>query len=164
MQRCGDTNLLVISILPIYLKQRVIKPTLTKKQKELPIDIQQRLLNFQINSTLYKAMYLEISNWKKDAEIIKKLGEFPRIPLIVIGRDKDYNIKLGTKEGLPEWELRLLEEKWEELIKKQVNLSENSELILAKEATHSIHIDRPDIIIESITKVVNSLNSNDQHP
>ncbi|MFA1822916.1 hypothetical protein ACDX78_22660 [Virgibacillus oceani] len=97
-------------------------------------------------------MYSEINNWKKDADIIKALGLFPDIPLIVIGRDKEYNIKLGAMEGLPEWELRLLEEKWQELIINQANLSKNGELIFAKNSSHSIHIDRPDVIIESINK------------
>ncbi|MCH7321548.1 alpha/beta hydrolase [Solibacillus sp. MA9] len=134
--------------------REIINPTLTKKQKQLPFDIQQRLLNFQINPSLYKAMHSEISNWKKDADTIKNLGAFPNIPLIVIGRDKEHSIRLGTKDGLPESELRLFEEKWLELIMEQLNLTQNSKWVLAHEASHSIHIDRPDIIIESITWMV----------
>ncbi|MEK3981555.1 alpha/beta hydrolase [Psychrobacillus sp. FSL K6-2836] len=134
--------------------REIINPTLTEKQKKLPFFVQQRLINFQINPSLYKAMHSEISNWKQDADTIKNLGEFPNIPLIVIGRDKEHNIRLGTKDGLPEWELRLFEEKWQELIMNQVNLSQNSKLIIATEASHSIHIDRPDIIIQSITWMV----------
>ena len=99
-------------------------------------------------------MHSEISNWKKDADTIKNLGELPNVPLIVIGRDKEHHIRLGTEDGLPESELRLFEEKWQELIMNQVNLSQNSKLILAQEASHSIHIDRPDIIIESINSMV----------
>lgn len=134
--------------------REIISPTLTEKQKQLPFYVQQRLINFQITPSLYKAMHSEISNWKQDADTIKYLGEFPNVPLIVIGRDKEHNIRLGTEDGLPEWELRLFEEKWQELIMNQVNLSQNSKLIIANEASHSIHIDRPDIIIESITWMV----------
>ena len=134
--------------------REIINPTLTKKQKQLPFDVQQRLINFQINPSLYQAMQSEISNWKQDADTIKNLGEFPNVPLIVIGRDKEHNIRLGTEDGLPESELRLFEEKWLELIMNQVNLSQNSKLILAQGASHSIHIDRPDVIIESITWMV----------
>ncbi len=135
------------------LRER-INPTLSKKQKQLPFDLQQRLLNFQINPSLYKAMHSEISNWKKDADTIKNLGEFPNVPLIVIGRDKEHNIRLGIEDGLPESELRLFEEKWQDLIMNQINLSQNSKLIIAQEASHSIHIDRPYIIIESITWMI----------
>lgn len=139
--------------------REIINPTLTKKQKLLPFNIQQRLLDFQVNPTLYKAMHSEISNWKQDADTIKNLGEFPNAPLIVIGRDIEHNIKLGMEDGLPESELRIFEEKWQELIMNQVKLSENSKLILAHEASHSIHTDRPDIIIESITCMINNNSS-----
>ena len=127
---------------------------LTDKQKQLPLDIQQRLINFQTTPSVYRTMHSEISNWKEDADIIKDLGKFPDIPLIVIGRDKEYNVKLGIMDGLPKCELRLLEEKWLELITNQANLSNNSELIFAKGSSHSIYTDRPDIIIESINKIV----------
>ncbi len=107
---------------------------------------------------MFKAMNSEISNWKKDAEIIKELGLFPDIPLIVIGRDKEYCIGLGIKDGLPEWELRSLEDKWRKLIVDQANLSKNSVLVFAKESSHSIYVDRPDVIIESINKLVSKRN------
>ncbi|MFE6167865.1 alpha/beta hydrolase [Viridibacillus arvi] len=134
----------------------VIKPTLTEKQKLLPNDIQQRLINFQVNPPLYKAMHSEISNWKNDGDIIKNLVCYPDIPLIVICRDKEHNIQLGTMDGLPESELRLFEEKWQELIMNQVKLTSNSKFIIAKKASHSIHMDRPDIIVQSI-KEINSI-------
>jgi len=136
--------------------REIINPSLTDKQKSLPLYVQQLLINFQLYPSLYKAMYSEIYNWKKDAELIKNLGYFPDIPLIVIGRDKEYNIQLGISEGLPEWEMRLLEDKWEELIVNQAKLCKNSELIFARESTHSIYTDRPDIIIEAINKLVNN--------
>ncbi|MEO4054892.1 alpha/beta hydrolase [Solibacillus sp. CAU 1738] len=131
--------------------REIINPTLSIKQKQLPYDVQQRLLSFQTKPCLYESMHSEISCWKKDADLIKNLGEFPDVPLVVIGRDKEYAIRLGTEEGLPESELRLYEEKWQVLIMSQVNLSQNSKLIIAQEASHSIHLDRPDIIIEAIT-------------
>ncbi|MGX1433920.1 pimeloyl-ACP methyl ester carboxylesterase [Cytobacillus horneckiae] len=132
---------------------KIIKPTLTEKQKLFMKDIQQRLIDFQVNPSLYKAMHSEISNWKRDADIIKNLVEYPNIPLIVIGRDKEHCINLGVMDGLPEWELRVFEEKWQELIMYQANLTQNSNLIFAQNASHSIHFDRPDIIIESINKL-----------
>ncbi|MCF3942307.1 hypothetical protein [Oceanobacillus alkalisoli] len=86
--------------------------------------------------------------------MIKNLGKFPQIPLVVIGRDKEYNIRLGMMEGEPEAELRLLEEKWQELIKQQAKLSKNSELIFATTSSHMIHLDRPDVIIGAIHKLI----------
>ena len=151
VEKCGFYSLMNQDEL-----RETIHPILTKKQKQLPIDVQKRLIDFQINPSLYKAMQSEISNWKQDAETIENLGEFPNTPLIVIGRDKEHTIRVGTEDGLPESELRLFEEKWQELIMNQVELSQNSKLILAQEASHSIHLDRPDIIIESIRWLTNN--------
>jgi hypothetical protein len=74
--------------------------------------------------------------------------------LFVVGRDKDYCIELGVEEGLPEWELRVFEEKWQELIINQQKMSSDSELIFAKQAGHSIYLDRPDIVLSAINKMV----------
>ena len=97
IEKCGSYSLMDQEEL-----REIINPTLTKKQEQLPLDVQQRLINFQINPSLYKAMQSEISNWKQDAETIKNLGEFPNVPLIVIGRDKEHTIRMGTEDGLPE--------------------------------------------------------------
>lgn len=132
----------------------IVNPTLSEKLDLLPSEIQQRLLDFQIRPSLYKAMYSEISNWNEDAEKIKSLETTLNVPLIVIGRDTEFNIKLGTQNGLPEEELKTFEEKWQELIMRQRNLSSNSNLVFAERADHSIHISRPDIVIKSILEVV----------
>ena len=127
-----------------------LKPTLTKQQLQFPIDIQKRLLEFQVKPNLYKAMYMEISHWERDAETIKNLNTSRNLPLIVIGRDKAHCISLAVEEGLPEKEAELLENKWEELIEGQAYITKNSRLIFAKGSSHSIHLDRPDIILEAI--------------
>lgn len=134
--------------------RNIIKPVLTKKQKQLPNDLQQRIVDFQVNPSLYGAMYLEIKNWKDDAEIIKGLGFLKNVPLLIIGRDKDFNIRLGVEEGIPESEITLLEEKWHNLITDQANLSNESELIFAQNASHSIYLDRPEVIINSINNLM----------
>lgn len=135
--------------------RRILNPTLPDKLKSIPKEIQQRLLDFQISPSLYKAMYSEITNWKEDAENIKSLETTINVPLIVLGRDKEFSIKLGTQDGLPEEELRIFEEKWNELITRQVNLSNDSKIEFVRNASHSIHIDRPDIIIQYISEIVN---------
>jgi len=138
--------------------KELVNPSLTDKQMDLPLDVQQQLINFQVNPSLYKAMYLEISNWKMDADVIRNLEDLVEI---VIGRDKEYNIKLGTMDGFPEGEKRLLEDKWEELIMKQAQISKNNELIFAKESSHSIHIDRPDIIVTAIDNLIQNTSKAD---
>lgn len=133
--------------------REIINPMLTGKQKQFPADIQHRLMEFQVNPTLYKAMSSEITNWKLDAEKIKGLGSFPEVPLIIIGRDKDYCISLGVDEGLPKWELRMYEDKWKELIIEQANLTSNSHLHFAEQSGHLIYLDRPDVLIQCINEI-----------
>jgi pimeloyl-ACP methyl ester carboxylesterase len=84
--------------------KKIINPTLTRNQLNFPLEIQQRILDFQINPLMYKAMYLVVKNWKLDVQIVKTLNLFPNIPLMVIVRDKEYCIHLGVLEGLPEEE------------------------------------------------------------
>ncbi|MBN8191216.1 alpha/beta hydrolase [Bacillus sp. NTK074B] len=131
----------------------IIQPSLLEKHKHFPAEVQKKLIAFQIQPSLYKAMASEIQNWKKDAEIIKKLNEFPNLPLVVIGRDKEHTILSDTETYIPEWELRRFEEKWEELIIQQGSLSENGEVIFAEGSGHSIFLDRPDVIVESVLKL-----------
>ncbi|MGE6415580.1 alpha/beta fold hydrolase [Planococcus kocurii] len=137
---------------------RIIQPTLTENQKRLPLPVQERLIGFQQKPNLYKAMKSEVENWKADARMIKKLGHFPRTPLLVIGRDKEYVIQQGIEEGLPKSEIMLLEDTWEQLIKEQAKLSENSRLIFAEKSGHSVHLDRPDFIIAAIKEVTECIN------
>ncbi|PFG05304.1 alpha/beta fold hydrolase [Bacillus sp. es.034] len=132
----------------------ILKPSLTEKQHQFSKAIQQKLLDFQVSPFLYKAMASEIKEWTKDAEVIRSLGDFPGVPLIVIGRDKEFTIQSELGNGIPEWELRVFEEKWEELITNQSKLSLKGELVFASHSGHSVFLDRPDLIIESVHKMV----------
>ena len=134
--------------------RKVLYPTLPEKLQSLSNEMKQRLLDFQIRPSLYKAMYSEISNWKQDAEIIKSIGTTIDVPLIVLGRDMEYCIQLGTQSGQPKGEISIFEAKWQELIKRQAKLSNRSKIVFVKNASHSIHIDRPDMIIQSILEII----------
>lgn len=137
----------------------IIKPSLNEKHRQFPKAIQQKLLDFQANPLLYKAMASEIKEWTIDAEVIMSLGDFPDLPLIVIGRDKEYTIESESKNGIPEGELIEFEEKWEELITNQSILSIKGELILASNSGHSVFLDRPDLVIECVHNMVQRIDS-----
>lgn len=135
--------------------RKILKPTLPEKLQSLPNEMKQRLLDFQIRPSLYKAMYSEISNWKKDAEMIKTIRNTIHVPLIVLGRDMEYCIQVGTQSGLSKEEIGIFEAKWKELVKRQAKLSNMSKIVFVKNASHSIHTDRPDMVIQSILEIVN---------
>jgi pimeloyl-ACP methyl ester carboxylesterase len=131
-----------------------LNPSLDEKYEKFPVLIQKRLLEFQVSPDLYKAMASEIRLWKEDADKIKKLGEFPDIPLVVIGRDKEYSIEYEENERIPEWECIIFEKAWEELIIAQSKMSSRSKLIFASHSGHAVYLDRPDVVIESIHKLI----------
>ncbi|TAA66096.1 alpha/beta hydrolase [Planococcus salinarum] len=139
---------------------KIVQPILTENQKKLPLPVQERLIKFQQKPDLYKAMKSEAENWKADAKIIKELGPFPDTPLLVIGRDKEYVIQQGIEEGIPESELQLLENTWQQLIKEQAKLSKKSRLVFAKQSGHSMHLDRPDFMIATIQEISKDINLN----
>ncbi|MGA9468044.1 MAG: alpha/beta hydrolase [Exiguobacterium marinum] len=132
---------------------KVHQPELSLEQQGLSSDARARLKRFYQSPQLYKTMLEEESFWRDDAAIIKQMGTFSSIPLIVIGRDHEAMIQEGINGGVPESEIRLLEETWHELIHQQLSLSNQSELIIAENAGHQIHLQRQDIIIEAIHRI-----------
>lgn len=131
----------------------IIQPSLNEKHRHFPKAVQHHLLDFQVNPSLYKAMASEIKEWTKDAEVIVSLGDFPELPLIVIGRDKEYTMASESTNGIPQWELRVFEEKWSELIRNQSRLTSGGEFIIAEESGHSVFLDRPDLVIDCIHRI-----------
>ena len=71
-------------------------------------------------------MATEVTHWKTDATTDKKETRFPDLPLIVIGRDQRQAIAEGLQDGLPETEVRQLEETWHQLILRQANLTKTA--------------------------------------
>lgn len=139
--------------------KKELEPELTLKQNELTKEIKKDILDFTINPNLYKAILSEIENWHEDAKEIKRIGDFPNIPLKVLTRDPNYSLKLLLSEGIPYKEAIQLEDTWHQLIREQATLSEKSEIHIVDNASHSIHLDRPDFVIKTIREMVKELSS-----
>ncbi|MDQ3569474.1 MAG: alpha/beta hydrolase [Actinomycetota bacterium] len=72
---------------------------------------------------------------------------FPNVPLIVLGR----TVFPPDVPGFPDEELNRL---WTEMQVAQGQLSSRSEVIFVEGAGHFIHRDRPDVVVESIRRLV----------
>jgi hypothetical protein len=118
--------------------------------KSMLVNTTKQHIKFSTSPSLYKATASELSEWKNCARLIKKQHKTLEIPLIVIGRDPQYSIAQLIEGGMPKEEATQLEDMWQELIREQLNLSINSQYILAEHASHGIENDRPDAIIEAI--------------
>lgn len=136
---------------------RRIQTVLTPNQLKLPSDVQAELIQFFQRPNLYKTMIDEVKNWYADARFIKQLGNLGVMPLYVIGRDADHEVEQGMLNGFPESELRLLEATWHQLIREQTMLSTTSKLVIAEQASHAIHLDRPDVIIAVVEEHIDQM-------
>ncbi len=94
-------------------------------QQRLPKAVQSALIDFQKEPALYAMMGSEVEYWKADAARIR-IDPFPDLPLIVIARDAERAIQDGIDEGLPESELRQVEETWHRLVLRQATLTEEA--------------------------------------
>ncbi|HDR7638979.1 MULTISPECIES: alpha/beta fold hydrolase [Bacillus cereus group] len=119
-----------------------LKPTLADQSRQQ--------IEFSTSPSLYKATASELCEWKNCARSIKELYKTLETPLIVIGRDPQYSITQLTEGGMPKEEAIQLEAMWQELIHEQLQISINSQYILAEHAGHGIENDRPNIIIEAV--------------
>lgn len=118
--------------------------------KPMLADQSRQQIEFSTSPSLYTATASELCEWKNCARLIKELYKTLETPLIVIGRDPQYSITQLTEDGMSKEEATQLETMWQELIHEQLQLSINSQYILAEHAGHGIENTRPDIIIEAI--------------
>lgn len=126
---------------------------LSNELKTMLADQSRQQIEFSTSPTLYKATASELSEWKNCARSIKELYKTIEVPLIIIGRDPQYSITQLTEDGMQKEEATQLEAIWQVLIHEQLQISINSQYILAEHAGHGIENDRPDIIIEAVQSV-----------
>ncbi|SDL88823.1 alpha/beta hydrolase [Sediminibacillus halophilus] len=106
---------------------------------------------FLCNPDLYKAMAEEIQSMPDDTAKVKTMGPFPEVPLTVMVRDADQSVReMVEQEGLKHSEARGLEDVWQKLVFNQTKLTTSATFVVAKNASHQIHFDRPDLLVEVI--------------
>lgn len=96
--------------LPPKELSKQLNPFLTEEQKKLPHYIQEKLIAFYTNPSLYKTMLQEITSWEKDTFIIKSLSFKGKFPVTTIGRDKKKCLSNHIADGVPKEEAKLLED------------------------------------------------------
>lgn len=102
------------------------------------------------NPAYYRAMHAIISKWKSDAKALQPLIRDLGFPMTVLGRDKTNSIQTMIAAGFPEGELERMEIKWQELIRRQANLSYQANVTFVPGTSHQMHRDRPDVVASAI--------------
>lgn len=115
------------------------------------------IMQFTTSPNLYRAMASEIENWEECGKRIKETNAFPQVPLFIIARDPHYQINQAIQQAVPEEEAKAFEEMWQQLIAEQVKLSSRSTVLCAENSSHSIHLDRPDLIARVIIACIDTI-------
>ncbi|MGI1805539.1 alpha/beta fold hydrolase [Exiguobacterium sp. TDN 0502] len=102
------------------------------------------------NPAYYRAMHAIISQWKADAKDLQPRMRDLGFPMTVLGRDKTKSIQTMMAAGFPEDELERMENKWQELIRRQANLSYQANVTFVPDASHMMHHNRPDVVTNAI--------------
>lgn len=127
---------------------------LSKERKTFSWDIQEEIIKFEADPKIYYTMAMEMRNWEKSSEDIKKSRNFPNVNLIVIARDIEVAIKPFIEYGIPEVEARLYESVWRELVMEQAELSNKGKFVIAHGCDHCIQLEKPIIVIECIKELL----------
>ncbi len=130
------------------------KDMIASHEKTLSVDELERYEEFFTNPLLYKIVAEEFANWGESSEDIKKIGQFPDIPLIIIARDNKVSQKSWLEINVPEEEAILYEVEWRKLQKELSTLSSKGNLIIAEDSDHEIYLDRPEVVVECLKKLL----------
>lgn len=123
---------------------------------EFSKEIQENIREALISSKFYSAQSSELENMIDSGIEIEKLSieMLKDMPIKSIVRDGEIEVNKLIKAGIPEAEARTFEDLLQKLNREKLNYSSKAELIFAKDSSHNIYSDYPEIILETIDKVM----------
>jgi pimeloyl-ACP methyl ester carboxylesterase len=111
----------------------------------------------ECNWQIVKARDAEVNGISASGEEARHCGRLGSIPLVVVSRDPEN----GAAPGLIPPELsRRFEEQWTQMQEELARLSTSSSHVVATGSTHYVQINRPDLVIASIQKVLDAAMPN----
>lgn len=116
-----------------------------------PLEIRAMQRTVECRWQAVKASEAEEKASDASADEGRHTGSLGSMPLVVLSRDPEK----GAAPGLVPPELsRRFEDQWVEMQEELVRLSTNGSRVVATESTHYVQLDRPDLVIAAIRKVV----------
>lgn len=136
--------------------KKEVNPSILEYNGGFLEEIQENIRKALISSKFYRAQSSELENMIDSGREIEKLSieMLKDMPIKSIVRDGEIEINKLIKAGIPEAEARALEDLIQELNREKLNYSSKAELIFAKGSSHNIYSDYPEIILETIDKVM----------
>jgi len=114
-----------------------------------PTEFRSMTQTVECQSKPWREIHEEWANFDVNMDQVRSTPSLGSMPLIVVSRDPD---KLA--EGMPAKLSKEINQTWEPLQQELVRLSSNSSRMVAKDAEHYVQIDRPDVVIEAVRKIV----------
>ena len=100
---------------------------------------------------IVKAREAEVDALKDSGDEARQAGSLDSLPLVVVSRDPEK----GAAPGLIPPDLsRRFENQWVQLQEELTRLSTNGSRVVASGSTHYVQLDRPDVVIAAIQKVL----------
>ena len=112
----------------------------------LPDEVRDDVMAIMFKQSMRYAMAYEFYNFRQSADEVKDAGQFPNIPLLVLTRGK--RVYPQNQKG------NLMEELWMQLQSEISELSVYSAHVMANKSGHFIHLDQPQIVIDSIAFLI----------
>jgi pimeloyl-ACP methyl ester carboxylesterase len=112
----------------------------------LPAEVREEAGNALLRLPTRTAIAEEFYSFRRSAMEVRESGPLPDVPLLVISR--------GTCDCLADHRSRLFEARWLELQIELSGLTPHSAHIVAERSGHYVHLDRPQLVIDGISLVV----------
>ena len=106
--------------------------------------------------TALRTMLAEMEALEESQELLRvaRDGAFPDVPIVVI---RHAAMSVPPELGIGEDAVARYEELWRDLQGKLAALSRQGRLVVAEDAGHAIHHDRPDVVVDAIREVVEAV-------
>jgi pimeloyl-ACP methyl ester carboxylesterase len=115
-----------------------------------------RTYNTAFNTALAEYVQLEFHTSRDDLE---QFGAFPDIPVVTLVHDPAVMIEQITTRGrLPRTDADRVEAVWGELLRDGTYLGQSAEVDMVSGAGHLIHLEKPDVVLAAITKLVDRVS------
>lgn len=120
----------------------------------LPSEDREEILAAFLRPEYWDAVVDELVQAYPSFDAVRKAGPFPTVPVKVLYHTPERSVAASGKYGIPENEALAIEALWETLIREFLELSPKSEWAVAKHSGHMLHIDEPELVVESVKGLV----------
>lgn len=129
---------------------RLSGQSVTSIADKLPGELQFMVRHLGFQSKAYRALDEEMASFQQSQSEVQNAGPLPNVPLAIVSSNLVENFPPGFSADT-------IKPTWDEL---QADLSKSATMpqVIAAESGHYIHIDQPELVIQTIMEMVNTIH------